>query len=159
MAKFTRKNIFSARFVNDERTDIEVLLKNNKTKTLDVYLVDTDPNDTEFQNLLKVYSLDDIEKDTAEFIEAITKADEEFKIAMIEQGRLADSEVQPFNANDLLSLLFDFKAEDADKLFELKLAAFDLDIVNNADTDTKELIRKAETPLELLEIIQTCIVN
>lgn len=169
MAKFTRKNIFSARFVNDKRTDIEVLLKNNKTKTLDVYLVDTDPNDIEFQNLLKVYSLDDIEKDTAEFIEATTKADEEFRLNMIKQGRLeeepSDNKIR-LTLEESIGFFVDYKSDKKitklnmtyeELLFNIKIHLFDLSEVENADDTFKESIRTADTPLGLLNIIHDAI--
>ena len=170
MSKFTRKNIFSARFVNDERTDIEVLLKNNKTKTLDVYLVDTDPNDTEFQDLLKVYSLDNIEKDTVEFIEATVKADEEFKLAMIQQGRLEEEPASDDKIRLSLEQSVDFfvnyksgekvtesNMTQEELLFYMKISLFDLPEVENIDDTFKELVRNAKTPLELLNIIHEII--
>jgi hypothetical protein len=164
-AVVTNENLIEALFINNERTFIDVVYR-SEDNLIRSYTIDVDPDDIDFQYLLEITNLDEIEEFTAKAIEAEYQAIEE-----VQRHILANQSHEKDTKNDLSSLdilkfilFFDEKEISNDKtneerLFSLKIACFDIEEIENGNDELKEQIRNAETPLELLNVIYDNLYN
>jgi len=153
---FNEENFITANFIDNERKNIEVLLKSDDGTAVNPYILEYNVNNTICQELLKLCSLDQLHENT------YTKKQEERK-AYISQVRkiakkegLIDQIIEEVNPK-FIELMMDFllsnKKEHIDRLFNFKIYLFEQDIVKNCkDSSKKTAIRKAKTPLEALKI-------
>ena len=152
---FNNENFITANFIDNERKNIEVLLKSDDGTAVNPYILEYNVNNTICQELLKLCSLDQLHENTH------SKKQEERK-AYISQVRkiakkegLIDQIIEEVNPK-FIELMMDFllsnKKEHIDRLFNFKIFLFEQDIVKNAEETKKTTIRKAKTPLEALKI-------
>ena len=153
---FNNENFITANFIDNERKNIEVLLKSDDGTAVNPYILEYNVNNTICQELLKLCSLDQLHENTH------SKKQEERK-AYISQVRkiakregLIDQIIEEVNPK-FIELMMDFllsnKKEHIDRLFNFKIYLFEQDIVKNCkDQSKKTAIRKSKTPLEALKI-------
>ena len=150
----TKDNLISAYFIDNERKNIECLLKSDVDKVYTQIIPFDEKNDM-YKMLMDVVSLDDIHEVTYE------KKKEERKIFEQKVKEIAKREglIKQIIENvdsDFFKLLFDFllsdKQEHIDRLFNFKIYIFEQDIVKNSKNEkVKTAIRKSKTPLEALD--------
>ena len=150
----TKDNLISAYFIDNERKNIECLLKSDVDKVYTQIIPFDEKNDM-YKMLMDVVSLDDIHEVTYE------KKKEERKIFEQKVKEIAKKEglIKQIIENvdpDFFKLLFDFllsdKQEHIDRLFNFKIFIFEQDVVKNSKNETaKTAIRKSKTPLEALD--------
>ena len=148
------KNTFiSAAFISDERDVVKVIHK-KKDGSDGMQYVSVNPDFVDFQDLMKLITMDEIEKFTEVEAELQWKAVENLHVNLIKAGKVSTAnEDTPKNVFELIANFNNEEKEHSELLFELKLMAFDLDKVENAEIEEKEKIRKATTPLELFNIL------
>jgi len=153
---FDEENFITAQFIDNERKNIEVLLKSEDETAVNPYILEYDVDNPICQELLKLCSLDQLHENTY-----IKKA-EERKAYISQVKRIAEKEglidqiIEEVNPK-FISLMMDFllsdKKEHIDRLFNFKIYLFEQDIVKNCkDQSLKSSIRKSKTPLEALKI-------
>ena len=153
---FDEENFITAHFIDNERKNIEVLLKSEDETAVNPYILEYDVDNPICQELLKLCSLDQLHENT------YTKKAEERKAYISQVKRIAEKEglidqiIEEVNPK-FISLMMDFllsdKKEHIDRLFNFKIYLFEQDIVKNCkDQSLKSSIRKAKTPLEALKI-------
>ena len=150
------ENFITAHFIDNERKNIEVLLKSDDGTAVNPHILEYDVDNPNCQELLKLCSLDQLHENT------YTKKQEERKayISQIKniaqkEGLIKDiiEEVNPKFIELMMDFLLSNKKEHIDRLFNFKIYLFEQDIVKNCkDQSTKSAIRKAKTPLEALKI-------
>lgn len=150
----TKDNLISAYFIDNERKNIECLLKSDVDKVYTQIIPFDEKNDM-YKMLMDIVTLDDIHEVTYE------KKKEERKIFEQKVKEIAQKEglIKQIIENvdpDFFKLLFDFllsdKQEHIDRLFNFKIFIFEQDIVKNSKNETaKTAIRKSKTPLEALD--------
>ena len=155
----------SARFTNNIRSTIvaEWVDDNNPSIIRESYMT-VDENSVKFKKLLEIYTLDQIEEATVEYGKLMQKRITDFHQQLIDSGQVSSQE-KPLSLNDpdhfdtwsgmLFDFVFRFDPErDEEALFNLKLSVFETDeIYDSEDSELKESIRTAKSPLELVNII------
>ena len=152
------KQFVTAHFIDNDRTQIEVLtLENVDSNNQISTVIEYDPDHPWCQALLEVCNLDTLHENTWNKINKEKTAFEQsvLKIAK-DQGLVYGthkSETKFHTA--MMDFLFNFKdAEEKEDLFAFKLASFELDLVKNCkDKQHKAAIRKAQSPLEVVKAI------
>jgi len=153
---FNEENFITANFIDNERKNIEVLLKSDDGTAVNPYILEYDIDNPICQELLKICSLDQLHENT------YTKKQEERKAYISQVKEIAQKEglidqiIEEVNPK-FISLMMDFllsdKKEHIDRLFNFKIYLFEQDIVKNCkDQNKKTAIRKAKTPLEAFKI-------
>ena len=150
----TKDNLISAYFIDNERKNIECLLKSDVDKVYTQIIPFDEKNDM-YKMLMNIVTLDDIHEVTYE------KKKEERKIFEQKVKEIAQKEglIKQIIENvdtDFFKLLFDFlqsdKKEHIDRLFNFKIFIFEQDVVKKSKNETaKTAIRKSKTPLEALD--------
>ena len=150
----TKDNLISAYFIDNDRKNIECLLKSDVDKVYTQIIPFDEKNDM-YKMLMNIVTLDDIHEVTYE------KKKEERKIFEQKVKEIAQKEglIKQIIENvdtDFFKLLFDFlqsdKKEHIDRLFNFKIFIFEQDVVKKSKNETaKTAIRKSKTPLEALD--------
>lgn len=156
MAIFSGK-IIEAYYSNQEKTTLEVIYKNGE-KAYSHYLK-VDPNHPDFQDLIKEYSLEKILKRTTERLNNYRK---QIKDTLTDAQKSISEDVNKAvenNSKEFYSFLLNYdesKSTHTEKLYTLKLNAFELEKVKNSkDEDKKTSLRTARTSLEVFKILET----
>ena len=151
----TKTNYITAHFIDNERKNIQALLKSDDETSVYPYILEYNPDDPICQELLKIIDLETLHENTW------TKIKDERKGFVDTVKRIAKSEglIKRIIENvdsDFMTLMLDFllsgKKEHIDRLFNFKIFLFEQDIVKNAEESKKTAIRKSKTPLEALKI-------
>ena len=152
----TEKNYITAYFIDNERKNIEVLLKSDDGTAVNPHILEYDIDNPNCQELLKFISLDQLHENT------YTKKQEERKVFVNQIKKIAQKEglikdiieeVNPKFIELMMDFLLSNKKEHIDRLFNFKIYLFEQDIVKNCkDQSLKSAIRKSKTPLEALKI-------
>ena len=154
----TETNYITAHFIDNERKNIQVLLKSDDETSVYTYIIAYNPDDPICQEFLKLCSLDQLHENT------YIKKQEERKDFVNQVKRIAQKEglLKTIIENvdsEFMTLMLDFllsdKKEHIDRLFNFKIFLFEQDIVKNAEENKKTAIRKSKTPLEALKIFIT----
>jgi len=170
-----KKNYITSYFIDNERKNIEILLKSKKENEIISYIVELDENNIDYQALLKIVDLETIHQNTRDKNKASFKLiKKELKAIAKEDGLIFDIDdlrrkkvnknfkknfkrnltfVFAFFIDYIFSNNFDSK-KDKDFLFTLKLEAFELDIAKNcSDRNLQMQLRKAQHPIEVIEVL------
>lgn len=161
-AVVTNENLIETLFIDDERTLIDVVYR-SEDNLIKSYTVDVDPDNIDFQYLLEITNLDEIEEFTAKAIEAEYQAIEEFQkhILAKQSEEPSDNRIR-LSMGQAIDFFVNYKSGEKitklnmtqeELLFNMKIYLFDLPEVENADDNFKELIRNADTPFGLLNTI------
>ena len=154
-----QKNYITATFIDNERKNIEVLLKGDDGTSAYTHILEYDPEHPDCKELLEVSSLDEIHENTWNkkkdevkiFEDGIIKiAEKTGQFKKITEKRLKLNEKS--EAEEFFKALFEFllsnKKEFIDRLFNFKLHLFEQDVVKKSkDEKAKSNIRKSKTPL------------
>ena len=153
---FDEENFITAHFIDNERKNIEVLLKSEDETAVNPYILEYDVDNPICQELLKLCSLDQLHENT------YNKKQEERKVFVNQDKTISQKEglikhiieeVNPKFIELMMDFLLSNKKEHIDRLFNFKIYLFEQDIVKNCkDQSLKSSIRKAKTPLEALKI-------
>ena len=148
----TKENYIIAYFIDNERKNIEVLLRDgNKVNS---HIVEYDTKYPVCQELLKVITIDDLHKNTyrkkqeqvKEFEETVIRVAKTRGIVLDEHK--LDTKFFPV----LVNAIFKDK-ENEDHLFALKLALFELEKIRNSkDNEGKKKLRQSKNKIEVLKI-------
>ena len=148
----TKDNFLSASFIDNERKNIEILLKDgDKVKS---HIVEYDMKYPVCQELLKIISLDDLHEFT---YNKKKKEKEDFdqmviRIAKKNNMIVDDSKVNDNSFRNVVNALFK-EDENPDHLFALKLALFEVEKIRNSkDDENKKKLRQSKTKIEALQI-------
>ena len=152
----TKENYLTAIFIDNERKNIEVLLKSDDGKAVNPFILEYDPNNSICKELLSVVTLDQLHENTYIKKQEERKQFEKVVKKVAQKEGLLKKIIENVDS-DFFKLLFDFllssKQEHIDRLFNFKIFLFEQDIVKNCkNEDLKTAIRKSKTPLEALKI-------
>ena len=151
----TEKNYITASFIDSERKNIEVLLKNEEETAFIPYILEYNIDDPICQELLKVCPLDQLHENTWQKKKEETKAFEDQIVKIAEKRGLFKKVLKITNKSQsevFFNALFDFllssKKEHIDRLFNFKLFLFELEEVKHSKNEkAKSNIRRAKTPI------------
>jgi len=150
--------LYSARFTNNQRSTILVQWQSHKTGALRETHVSVSERDNMFKHLMTLTNLDQIEKNTVEYGKQQTAFIKEYYKNVVERGYKNRTQTidGAFVYEDILNFIFKFDPEKNDEiLFDLKLGIFDMEEItmDDSQTELKESIRTAKTPIELIYLL------
>ena len=166
--EITKDNFVSARFCDNDRTQIEVFVKGDKEGEVFPHIIELDENHPDYKNLTSIVSLPQIHDYTDEWCNQQRK---KFKEEMIDiatregiiketKGNIKEVEVKvEHTLEELISKIFvekiDYDNEEVkEQMFKAKLTAFELPFVKDSDKrDLKAKLRKAETFKDIISIV------
>ena len=161
---YTTSNTTKAFYINERRNiiGIEKCDSNGEWEGIDYIAADAD--DPLYQNILELYTVDSIESEY-QAIEIERAAEQEAVIkAMFDEGKIQRhrSISNTENYARFLRFVVDYANHDSEDkeegLFNLKLAAFELDGIESSNDDAmKEGLRTAPDPLTLFNRIYAAI--
>jgi hypothetical protein len=144
----TKKSFVSARYIDEAKENIEILLKDGDI--IRPHIIEAKDNAPEFEELLKIISLDEIHELTYKSIKDGRKAFEDMVMKIAE----AEGLVEATRKTDEVQLIIDIittEIVDKEKLFKLKLSLFEMEKVKNSKARAnKTALRKAETFVETM---------
>ena len=151
----TETNYITAHFIDNDRKNIEVLLKSDDETSVYPYILEYNPKHPICQEFLKVCSLDQLHENTWSKKKEEEKDFENIVIRVAEKTGMIKKLLKiskKAEAEDFFGALFDFlltnKKEHIDRLFNFKLHLFEQDVIKKSkDEKAKSNIRKAKTPL------------
>ena len=148
---FTKENVITARFIDEDRKNIEILLKDGDITR--PYIIEADEDNSDYQKLLKIISLDDLHEQTHNINKAESEAFKEFALGIAKEGGLIQQEENLAKTKmypTLVEAIFN-RDEDEDDLFALKLALFEVEEIRESkNTKLKTKLRKAKSKIEVL---------
>ena len=153
---FTKDNFYTAYFIDNERKNIEVLIKQEDFKpgnlSVSSIIIPFNVENDQYKKLLEMCSLDQLHENTWEK-KKIEREDYVMQVKKIAEEEGLIKQIVENVDSDFFILMFDFllsnKQEHIDRLFNFKIHLFEQDIVKNCkDEDIKSNIRKAKAPIE-----------
>jgi|TARA_A200000159_G_scaffold163933_1_gene191808 hypothetical protein len=152
-------NLITAYFIDNERKNIEVLTSTPNKKEVNAMIIPFNEDNEDYKNLIEYIDLDKlheityqkIKNDRAEFEAQIV--DIAKKEGLIFDQNKIDTKFYPY----LVKSIFEDKG-NADHLFALKLALFEIDDVRDSDNmEQKTAIRKSKTKIEAIQAAINCL--
>ena len=148
----TKDNFITAYFIDNQRKNIEVLLKgDNKVYS---HILEYDTEHPDCQQLLKIITLDDLHENTHNRLKEQKKEFEEMvmrvartKGLIFDENKL-DTRFYP----TLVKSIFQDE-ENEDHLFALKLALFEVkEIRDSKDNEGKKKLRQSKNKIDTLKV-------
>lgn len=150
----TKENYIIAYFIDNERKNIEVLLRDgNKVNS---HIVEYDTKYPVCQELLNVITIDDLHKNTYSKKQEQVKEFEEMAIRVAKKSGIAISnEPQPDKSNfypTLVKAIFEGVTNE-NQLFALKLALFEVEKIRDSkDDELKRKLRQSANKIDVLKV-------
>ena len=152
---FTKKNVITARFINDEHTTIEVVHTIKSDEKAHAYIFEYDKDCDEMKQLDKIgWDLERIQEETAGYKREASRLHDESVAAAAQQWLEANpvliERIENIKVDDIIGTIT-ANNENEDMLFKAKLSVMELDMVKESkDTKIKSDIRKAKSLIELI---------
>jgi len=147
----TKKNYITANFIDNERKNIEILLKDGDITR--PHIIEADEDNSDYKALLKIVTVDELHEQTHNAKKAEGEAFKEFAIQMAKDSGLVQEEVALEKTKTYPALVDAvFKnVENEDDMFALKLALFEVkEIRDSKNTAAKTKLRKSKTKFDIL---------
>jgi hypothetical protein len=147
----TKKNYVVAKFIDEDRKNIEILLKDGDITR--PYIIEADEDNSDYQKLLKIISLDDLHEQTHNINKAESEAFKEFALGIAKEGGLIQQEESLEKVKTyptLVEAMFN-NDDNEDDVFALKLALFEVEKIRESkNTALKTKLRKAKSKIKVL---------
>ena len=147
----TKESYITANFIDNERKNIEILLKDGDITR--PHIIEADENNSDYKDLLKIVTVDELHEQTHNAKRAESEAFKEFAIQIAKdsglvQGEVALEKTKTYPA--LVDAVFN-NIENEDDMFALKLALFEVkEIRDSKNTVAKTKLRKSTTKFDIL---------
>lgn len=156
--EFLKGNLINAYFIDNERKNIEMVLRSQDQKSVFTEITPFDENNEQYRILIKNISLDQLHENTYQKKKDERREYEEEVIRIAKRDGLISDNInnEEYFTNMLKVIVKDESNED--QLFALKLALFEVDKIRDSqNTEIKKKIRagskKPEVLLNALKII------
>ena len=147
----TKESYVTANFIDNERKNIEILLKDGDITR--PHIIEADENNSDYKALLKIVTIDELHEQTHETKKAEGEAFKELAIQIAKDSGLVQEEVALEKIKTypaLIKALFT-NVENEDGMFALKLALFERkEIRDSKNTEVKTKLRKSTTKFDIL---------
>ena len=151
-----KANYVGANFIDNERQFIEVSLNMDHTDELHLtpYVIEADENNLDFQDLMKLTTMDELHEMTWNTKKAESEAFIETAKAIMQDSGLLENETALSKTKmfpSIVEAIFT-NMENEDHLFALKLALFELQDIRESDNVVeKTALRKAQNKMDILQ--------
>lgn len=166
--EITKETLYGTRYADGDHTLITIELEDPQTKDHEVFTTSTDPNNADYKSLLKLRTIEELEESHNNWIDVQALEDKRmeawlnaynFTPDQLQQIATGQSPEQPaskitgFTWNQLIN-----NDIPEDELFKLKLAIFEMDVVQESKkAKQKANMRKATTVAEVFYYFGTII--
>jgi len=150
----TKDNLISAYFIDDARENIEVLTTSDDKKKVIPTIIPFDENNHLFKELTSIITVDQLHEDTYNKKKNEKKIFEQkvIEIAKKDGLLLDDTKIDSRSYNKLVKAIFE-QGENADQLFALKIALFELDKIRDSKNDElKKKLRQSKNKIDTLKV-------
>ena len=150
----TKENLIGAYFIDNDRKNIEVLTTSEDKKQIIPTILPFDENNPTFKELTSVITVDDLHENTYQKKKAEQKIFETkvMEIAKKDGLLLDDTKIDSNSYNKLVKAIFE-QGENADQLFALKIALFELDKIRDSKNDElKKKLRQSKNKIDTLKV-------
>ena len=150
----TKENLIGAYFIDNDRKNIEVLTTSEDKKQIIPTILPFDENNPMFKELTSVITVDDLHENTYQKKKAEQKIFETkvMEIAKKDGLLLDDTKIDSNSYNKLVKAIFE-QGENADQLFALKIALFELDKIRDSKNDElKKKLRQSKNKIDTLKV-------
>ena len=157
--EYLKDHFLTAYFVDNERQNIEIQATSEDQKKVYTYVIPFDENRDEYKALSKFMSLDQLHESTYQKAKNERRLFEEQVIRIAQKdGLIMDSEkIDTKFYPTLVTSLFEDQ-DNADHVFALKLALFELDAIKNSENEeAKKELRKSKDKLDILSAAIQCL--
>ena len=150
----TKENLIGAYFIDNDRKNIEILTTSEDKKQIIPTIIPFDENNSTFKELTSVITVDDLHENTYQ-----KKKEEQkiFETKVVEIAKkdgllLDDTKIDSRSYNKLVKAIFE-QGENADQLFALKIALFELDKIRDSKNDElKKKLRQSKNKIDTLKV-------
>jgi hypothetical protein len=152
-----KDNYITAYFIDNERKNIEILLRNTAddgTAVVNPHIIEYDTKHPHCQELLKLCPLDVLHKNTYNKKIGEKKGFEDMVMRIAKRDGLVFDEMKLDTKfyPTLVKAIFE-EDKNEDHLFALKLSLFEIEKIRNSkDSELKRKLRQAKTKIEALKI-------
>lgn len=157
--EYLKDHFLTAYFIDNERQNIEIQATSEDQKKVYTYVIPFDENRDEYKALSKFMSLDQLHESTYQRVKNERRLFEEQVIRIAQKdGLIMDSErIDTKFYPTLVTSLFEDQ-DNADHVFALKLALFELDAIKNSENEeAKKELRKSKDKLDILSAAIQCL--
>ena len=162
--EITKDNFVSARFCDNDRTQIEVFVKGDNEGEVFPHIIELDPNHPDYKNLITIITLPEIHEYTDEWCnQQRKKFKEEILDIAKREGIISEQNTKEVKVEktftEMLETVFstehDYNSENVkEQLFKAKLYAFEMPHIKDSDNrDLKAKLRKSETIKDVFKIV------
>ena len=157
--EYLKDHFLTAYFIDNERQNIEIQATSEDQKKVYTYVIPFDESRDEYKALSKFMSLDQLNESTYQKVKNERRLFEEQVIRIAQKdGLIMDSEkIDTKFYPTLVTSLFEDQ-DNADHVFALKLALFELDAIKNSENEeAKKELRKSKDKLDILSAAIQCL--
>ena len=157
--EYLKDNFLTAYFIDNERQNIEIQATSEDKKKVYTYVIPYDENRDEYKALMTMITLDQLHEYTYQRVKNERRLFEEQVIRIAQKdGLIMDSErIDTKFYPTLVNSLFE-EQDNADHVFALKLALFELDAIKNSENEeAKKELRKSKDKLDILSAAIQCL--
>ena len=150
-----KENYISSRYIDNEKKHVEILYKQGN-ETLG-RVIEHDTKHPDWQELMQITSVDELHNNTHAYIKQSQKDFKTYVMNMAKQDGLVREVVAELSTkfyDEVFEFVYNYTDKEKEMLFNFKLFMFEKEFVkNNTDTETKAEMRKAKSPLELMNAV------
>jgi hypothetical protein len=157
--EYLKDHFLTAYFIDNERQNIEIQATSEDQKKVYTYVIPFDESRDEYKALSKFMNLDQLHESTYQKAKNERRLFEEQVIRIAQKdGLIMDSEkIDTKFYPTLVTSLFEDQ-DNADHVFALKLALFELDAIKNSENEeAKKELRKSKDKLDILSAAIQCL--
>ena len=150
----TKDNLISAYFIDNERQNIEVLIRSEDGTKVIPTIIPFDENNHLYKELISIITVDKLHEDTYNKKKQEQKDFEAMAMRIAKKtGLVLDkSKIETKFYPEVLNAIFNDE-ENEEHLFALKLALFELDKIRDSkDDESKKKLRQSKNKIDVLKI-------
>ena len=151
----TRENYISARYTDNAKKIVEILYKEGD-KVIP-HIIEHDTEHPDWIELMSITNLDEIHLNTHNYIKQSQKDFRKMVMKIAKEDGMVKEVVAELSTpfyDEVFEFFFNYDDKQKEMLFNFKLFIFEKEFVKNStDTDTKAEMRKAQSPIEVMNAV------
>ena len=151
----TRENYITARYTDNAKKIVEILYKEGD-KVIP-HIIEHDTEHPDWIELMSITNLDEIHLNTHNFIKQSQKDFKKMVMKIAKEDGLVKEVVAELSTqfyDEVFEFFFNYSDKQKEMLFNFKLFIFEKKFVKDSkDTDTKAEMRKAQSPIEVMNAV------
>jgi len=157
--KFLKDNLITAYFIDNERQNIEMLVRSDKKNSVFTEILPFDEKNEQYKNLIKIINLDQLHELTYQKKKEEKKEFETMAIGIAKKSGLVfdyekiDTKFFPYMVKSIFE-----DQNNTDHLFAIKLALFELTYIRDSENnEARKRLRVAQNKLEVIQAALDCV--